>query len=403
MRRSLQFGALAACALIVVACGKTGDTTTTTGASAATNTTTTRAPSAPIVSPALLDAGTYPTKPRPPLGVSGNAGTGALVDSQRMADFVVGPWEVDDKLVDSYLSTYYVINTPDVLRQLGPESIVAAAGQHGLIGGFASARQETDKTAMVNVVLRFADPAAAVAASADMGAAAAKQPIKGVTPTPLSISGHPEAVASTYPFTPQGSDQARATVRSFTPRGPFVLMQFAQSIGGLDTAAGLVAKVIDAQGTRIDQFKPAADLAAVPLDPTGLLARTLPAVANVPAKNAVYGTRGAQHFQSNPVGSESLFDDAGISGVGMGGTNVYQAKDEASAKIVTNAFSQEVSSGGAAPADAIAALPDSHCWAPPKAFYCVAPAGRYAIEVQGAQLSDVHQQLAAQYVMLTST
>lgn len=401
MRRSRQIGALAACALMVVACGKTGDTAATS-ASAETNTTTAQAPPAPVVSPALLDAGKYPTKPRPPLGLSGNVSVGATVDSQRMADFVVGPWEADDKLVNPYLSSFYVINTPDVLLQLGPESISAAAGQRGLLGGFASARQETDKTAMVNAVLRFADPATAAAASAEMGAASAKQPIKGITPTAVSIPGHPDAVASTYPFTPQGSGQVWATVRSFTPHGPYVLMQFAQAIGGLETATGLVAKVIEAQSPRIDQFTPTADLAAVPLDPTGLLARTLPSGSAGTSRNTVYDTHGAEHFQSNPIGSERLFSDAGVSEVAMGSTNVYQAKDEVSAKIVTNAFSHEVSSGGTAPADTVTALPDSHCWTLPNAFYCVAPAGRYAIEVQGAQLAGVHQQLAAQYVMLTT-
>lgn len=397
MRRSLQFGALAGCALMVAACGGSGDT-----AGTATSAGTTQAPPAQPVSPTLLDVGTYPTKPRPPLGVSGTVAAGSVTESQRLADFVVGPWEADDEIINPYLSSFYVINAPEVLTQLGPQPIATAAGQHGLTGGFASARQETDDTSMLNAVLLFPNPVAAAAASAEMGAAAATQPILGVTPTVLTIPGHPDAVASTYPFTPHGSDRARATVRSFTPRGPYVLMQFAQSIDGQDRATGMVARTLDAQIPLIDRFTPSADLAAVPLDPTGLLARTLPAVRATPAKNAAYGTRGAEHFQSNPVGSKSLFSDAGITEVAMGITNVYQARDPASAKMVTNAFSQEVGSEGTAAADTVTALPDSHCWTLPKAFYCVAPAGRYAIEVQGAKLADVHQQLSAQYVMLTA-
>jgi hypothetical protein len=403
MRRSLPFGALAACALMVVACGNTGDTNGT-GADAGTSKTpssTSQAPR-PVVSPSLLDVGKYPTAPRPPLGVAGNPASGALAEAQHMADFVLGPWEVDDKLVGTYLNSYYVIGTATVLQQLGPEGIAAAAGQHGLINGFASARQEPDKTAMINAVLRFADPAAAAAASTAMGDAAAKQAIKGVTPTAISIPDHPAAVASTYPFTATGSDQVRTTVRSFTPHGPYVFLQFVQSTDGLDRATALVAKAIDAQSPVIDQFTPTPDLAAVPLDPTGLLARTLPAAASETAKNAVYATRGAEHFQSDPVASATLFKDTGTTEVGMGSTNVYQTKDEGSALMVTNAFSQEVSSEGTTPADTVAALPDSHCYALPKAFYCVAPAGRYAIEARSEQLADVHQQLSAQYVMLTA-
>jgi hypothetical protein len=37
-----------------------------------------------------------------------------------------------------------------------------------------------------------------------------------------------------------------------------------------------------------------------------------------------------------------------------------------------------------------------------QAFYCLAAADRYAIEASGAQLLDVQQQVAAQYVMLMS-
>jgi hypothetical protein len=81
---------------------------------------------------------------------------------------------------------------------------------------------------------------------------------------------------------------------------------------------------------------------------------------------------------------------------------VYETKDEGSALMVINAFTQEMSSDDMATADTVAALPDSHCYALPQAFYCVAPAGRYAIEARSEQLADVHQQLSAQYVMLTA-
>jgi hypothetical protein len=403
MRRNLQFGVLGACALLVAACGGSGGSGQPGSSSANAVTTTSSAAPRPVTSPSLLNVGKYPTKPRPPLGVSGNPGAGAVADAKQMADFVLGPWEVDGALIGTYLSSYYVIATPDVLEQLGPAPIAAAAGQHGLIDGFASARRDPDKTAMVNAVMRFADPGAATAAAAAMGEASAKQSVMGVTPTVVPIPGHPEAVASTYPFTPHGTQEVRATVRSFAAHGPYVFMQFVQTVEGVDHATGLVAKAIDAQAPAIDRFTPAGDLAAVPLDPTGLLAKTLPAAPSESAKNAVYGTRGAEHFQSDPVSSATLFKDTGTTEVAMGSTNVYQTKDEGSALMVTNAFNKEISSDGTKPADAISALPDSHCYALPKAFYCVVPAGRYAIEARGTTLDDVHQQLAAQYVLLTAS
>jgi len=401
MGRGLKFGAVGACALIAVGCGGSGAGTGQTAAPSPSSTSSTAAPR-PVISPALLDVGRYPTAPRPPLGVAGNPALGAAADAQHMADFVVGPWEVDEKLVGTYLNSYYVLNSASVLKQLGPEGIATAAGQAGMINGFASARQVPDREAMVNAVLRFPDAAAATAASTAMGEAAVRQPVKGVTPSAVAIPGHPDAVASTYPFTANGSTQTSATVRSFTPRGPYVFMHFVQSVDGVDRATGLVAKAVDAQGPAIERFTPATDLAAVPLDPTGLLARTLPAAASEVAKNAVYAARGAEHFQSNPVASQTLFSDTGTTQVAMGDTNVYQTKDDGAAVMITNAFSQEMTSAGMATADTVTALPDSHCYALPQAFYCVAPAGRYAIEARSEQLADVHQQLSAQYVMLTA-
>ena len=74
------------------------------------------------------------------------------------------------------------------------------------------------------------------------------------------------------------------------------------------------------------------------MDPSGLLARTIPATDASTAKNAVYGTRGTMHFQGNPVASETLFKDNGVTEVAMAKTNVYQAKDAAAAVAVTKSF-----------------------------------------------------------------
>lgn len=400
MRRSLQFGVLAVSALIVAACGnstKSADPAPSTAAP-----TTSAAPT--FVSPKLLDVGKYPTVPFPPLGAAGSPEAGAIADAKQMANFVVGPWEIDEKLINPYLDSFYVIDTAAALMGLGPETVAAAAGKHGLINGFASERQDTDKAVLVNAVLRFPDPAAAAAAVTEMGDAAVKFVIAGTTPTSVAIPGHPDAVASTYPFTPHGSDKTRATIRSFTPHGPYVLMQFVQSVDGVDGAAALVAKAIDAQGPSIDQFKAAAPdaLAAVPLDPTGLLAKTLPTTSAAKAKNAVYDVRGAAHFQTDPIASTKLFKENGVSHVVMAKTNVYQAKNAAGAIAITDSFGMEVTAEGTAAAAPVPELPHSHCMGFPKGFYCVAPAGEYAIEARGEQLPDVQQQISAQYVILTA-
>ncbi|WP_447691561.1 DUF7373 family lipoprotein [Mycolicibacterium sp. A43C] len=358
----------------------------------------------PIVSPAQLDAGRYPTVPRPPLGRAGDPKTGAVVDAQRLADHVVGPWEANRELISPYLSTFYLLDTPTTLSQFSPDSVVQRAQGHGFVNGFASAREAPDKHILINAVMRFPDPAAAQAAATDMNSATAEQSVRGAAPVPATIPGHPETLAFTYPFTPTGSDKPWAVIRSFTPHGPFVFMQLAQSVDGLDTAATLVQKVVDLQGPRVDKFSPADPdaLGEVELDPTGLLAKTIPAESNTSStKNAVYDERGAMHFQTNPLESKTLFSDTGVTTVAMAAASVYQARNPGSALMIVNAFSKEILNQGAA-VDAVPNLPESHCATRGKSFYCVALAGEYAVEVNGDALDDVHQRTAAQYILLTA-
>ncbi len=400
LRRISKFSVATVAAAVLVACGGTGDPATTESNPAVATTT-----ESPIVSPSALDAGDYPTAPRPPLGNAGDPGVGAIVEAQRMADHVVGPWEADAELITPYLGTYYLLDAPVALSQFAPDSVAQQAQTHGFVNGFASARQHPDTAVMINAVFRFPDPAAATAAATDMNAASAAQVVRGATPAPAAIPGHPEAAASTYPFTPHESGREWAVVRSFTPHGPFVFMQLVQSVDGLDAATALVQKAIDAQAPRIDDFDPAPvdALAEVPLDPTGLLAKTLPAGAGTAkTKNAVYTRRGAMHFQSNPIGSKTLFTDTGVSAVAMALTNVYEAKSPGLASMVAGSFDKEVTAQGATAAEAVPGLPDSRCFARGKGFYCVAAAGRYAVEVNADLLPDAHQQMAAQYILLTA-
>ena len=78
----------------------------------------------------------------------------------------------------------------------------------------------------------------------------------------------------------------------------------------MDPAIGLVAKTLDLQGPAIDKFR-ATDLsefADISLDPTGLLARTLPVPDKeaTPIQNATYEQRGALQYQSDPARSAKL-------------------------------------------------------------------------------------------------
>jgi hypothetical protein len=361
------------------------------------------APSGPSIDVSKLDVGPYPTEPSQPLGVAGDPERGVLVEAQRMANNVVGPWEVDPSLTGWFGFGATVLPSPDALAQIGPQPFAAAASQHGFINGFASARTAEGQKILLNAVLRFDDAAAAAAAATEFGDIAAKT---GEGVQRAQIPGHPDAQAASYTQTEDATGKRWSAVRAFTPHGQYVFMQLAQVVDAMDAAIGLVAKTVDLQGPIIDKFRATdpSEFSDISLDPTGLLARTLP----VPEKEATtiqdttYEQRGALHFQSDPARSAKLFTDTEMDLVAMARTNVYETKDSPSAVKIVDGFFAELQPTSQ-PAKPVNNLPDSRCLQmKDKSFYCLGAADRYAIETTSDTLLDAQQQVAAQYAMLLS-
>jgi hypothetical protein len=359
--------------------------------------------SAPTIDISKLDVGPYPTEPGQPLGVTGDPLRGVLVEAQRMADNVIGPWEVDAAVTGWFGFGATVLQTAEALAQIGPEPFAAAAGRHNFVNGFVSARTAEGQKILLNAVLRFADPGAAAAAATEFGDIAATT---GEGVQRAQIPGHPDAQAASYTQIEGSTGKRWSAVRAFTPHGQYVFMQLAQAVDGMDQAVGLVAKTIDAQGPAIDKFRATdpSEFADISLDPTGLLARTLP----VPEKeattiqNTTYEQRGALQFQSDPARSAKLFTETGTDLVAMAKTNVYQTKDSASAAKIVEGFLAELQPTSQ-PAKPVNNLPDSRCLQlKDQTFYCLGAADRYAIETTGPNLLDTQQQAAAQYAMLLS-
>jgi hypothetical protein len=361
------------------------------------------APQVPKIDVSKLDVGPYPTQPGQPLGVTGDPARGVLVESQRMANNVVGPWEVDPTLTGWFGFGASVLPNVEALAEIGPETFAAAAGQHGFINGFASARTAPDQKILLNAVLRFSDAGAATAAATEFGDIAART---GDGVQRAQVPGHPDTQAATYTQTQASSGRPWSAVRAFTPHGEYVFMQLAQAVDGSDPALGMVAKTIDLQGPVIDKFRATdpSEFADISLDPTGLLARTLPVPEKdaTPIQNATYEQRGALQYQSDPARSAKLFTDTGTDLVAMAKTNVYETKDSASAVKIVDGFFAELQPTSQ-PAKPVNNLPDSRCLQlKDKTFYCVGAADKYAIETTSETLLDAQQQIAAQYAMLLS-
>ncbi len=349
---------------------------------------------------ALPDPGPYPTTrvapPRSP-GVS----TGTILEGQRMAANVVVPMEVDATLQQLEGPNTGPVADAQALRADIRARRAQIAQSHRFVAGFSSARSTrgaaAPDTSMVNLVMRFADPAAAAAAAAEMVAA---EP----TWRPMPVARHPGAAALAFEM-PRG-----VIVESFTPRGPYVFYQWVQTHKTAAAATELIASTLDLQGPRIDSFVPAdpARLGDLPADPTGLLAHTLPVPppALTPAIG-VYPAQGALHFQTDPVTAAELFSAAGVTAVSLGLATVYQAENETGAALLVDRLAAEAVRNGATPAGGVAGLPNAECVdrgaGPTSAesrYQCFAHAGRYAFSTSAREAREVRQRAGAQYLML---
>ncbi|WP_245843399.1 DUF7373 family lipoprotein [Mycolicibacterium vulneris] len=378
------------------------------------------APAAATV--ALLDPGNYPRRPRAPLGnVSDDAG-GRRVEAQRMADMVTGPWQVDAALIsptNAEIAPTTALPDPGRLSALvRGETITTIAAAHHFVAGFVSGRATPpppkgqagadNPKILDNGVFRFPSQQEAADAAAAMGAAdlGTVRP-GGVWATRLPIPRYPNTVADVAALS--GGFEAE----SFTAHGPYVFFQFAGSKESAAAAADMIAKTLDLQGPSADHFQatPLDQLATLPLDPTGLLARTVPATDPSVNQAAVYPPHGSLHFRSDPVASQAMYDDAGIARVAADRATVYEAVDTTGAQRAADGLVRmDVPFLGYHTAAGINGLPAARCFdrGPDSTdlgavrFLCIATAERYAFKATAAQEVEAHQIIAAQYLMLTT-
>ncbi|WP_155948382.1 hypothetical protein [Mycobacterium sp. URHB0044] len=359
----------------------------------------------------LLNPGNYPTKPLPPMGAAGTPATGAWLDAVRMADFVLGPWEVDPTLLTPSgfaTSPGMMPLKTNALEAVVDDEVAKAGYRHNYVYGYASSRKVEGQKVFYNVVLRMADPESASAAAPEMAQATLDDPPDPVVPTvmaPMAIPGHADAKAVSHSYLNTTDNRTWNVVESFTAHGPYVLMQRASVTDTLGVAAELVARAIDLQGPRIDQFRPTdvAELPNLPRDPSGLLAKALP----VPPKasnvnnNATFGAYAILHYMRDPVVAAKPLADAGVDVAVQGNAWIARARDAAGATAWAEGALKDATGK---PVDPVPNLPSSSCLKSEgdAGFWCVATADRYEFDVWGQQLRDVHQRMAAQYILLTA-
>lgn len=357
---------------------------------------------------ALLDAGNFPTTPRPPLGTAGDTLRGGWAEGRRLAAAVVGPWEVDADLIDYAQIDSGVVKDTDSVNTLLGAPLGDALSGHNLLAGFSSSRH-TDKgayKALLTMVLELASPADAAAAVTAMGAkgAALTMPFdtKPISTQPSPIPRYPNTTALTYQWTAQYPDPGgpRFSVTALTAHGQYVLAQTATSADKADVAAQLIATTLDLQQQAVDTFKPTPpdQMAQLPVDPDGLLARTVaPRQENESISDGIYDAHGALHLTTeDPLHLAALFKSAGVQQVAnVLETRVYQTPDAGAAARLVADMTGPHQVGG------ISGMPKAKCFNETLGYWCVARADRYAFEMQNEQERALHQMMAAQYRLLT--
>ena len=371
------------------------------------------------VTVSLLDTGAYPVTAGHPYGAAGTQ-AGNLIESQRMGDFVSGPWQIDSTL-RALLAVPTLPVDPSLLHDSGtlvdPVPDIAAA--HGYIAGFSSDRKSpgpNPQRSLQNMVMRFGDPQSAVAAVQEIAAKANTDPAG----RPVGIDGHSEASAWAY----TQSDGA-VEVRSYAAHGVYILNQSASADHDFDNgfqARLMIGGALTQQERTIDQFIPTdpGKLADLPMDPSGwLLARVLWAPdGKAPRSVGVYGPRAALHFEQDPVESDALFAAAGLEWTGQRLAKVYQTKTaDGAARIAAKLVEQAKVSPGVKPTpDGVPGLPSAKCFVrssgyaspqdPPTLqqahwhFMCVARADRFAFVTFSLEQKDAMQQASAQWRIL---
>ncbi|MDF0529461.1 hypothetical protein P0W64_03570 [Tsukamurella sp. 8F] len=384
MRRSTSFAAVGAAALMLTGCA-----TTVAGNPVADMN----------ALKAMLDTGSFSTSKRtidPPTEAQARA-----LEARRMLEIVPLGTEIDPSLK----WTNGVASATAVGMKMGFGSGIGNALSGMQLGITVDVKDQSPsqtglpKKDLYTAVVRMRSDADATSAVADPRVMATDDPQFGVTqppkvPVPVSTAG-----AKAFTQTSSDSSQTMAVLA----HGRFVIVVYTR---GLKTAA--VDDFLGRQVKALDGFTPTADdkLTSLPVDRDGVGALTL---APERASFDTYGwstARGLVAAQTSITDGQKDFADAGVDVIGVGGNNVYRAKDAAGAKLLADRFITESKSyyTGATEYN-VGGVPGARCvtWKTVlrTTNYCVVPVGRYMAEYGAIQQAEAKQATSAAYLILS--
>ena len=382
-------------------------------------------PASQEVDLAALDTGTWPTEPAPRFG-SATKDDITKIDGQRMAEFVVAPYEIDPVLTSPQSGPRVVESPRRMVDYLSGDAVKILMDESYLYGFMSPAKEpqpnlrQADRS-LINGAWRFPDPETAKRAATLLHEKALSgtggEPATAVDPATMPGTG--PHMAGALVSRGKGSSMYGDPVatQSFTPHGDYVLYQCAEAPRGQEAwTAETVSKAVAAQGPWIDRF---------PQTPTksqtGGAKPTFPvidqdklliyAVPTPPGDDpggddkAVYGPRGMAHRSSGPAMVEKALTDTGSEHNAVARTTVHRTGDDAGAQTLLDTLTRADAGDGWTPSPAPKGLPTARCLAKDDEDghheTCYVVQGRYVGHAEGTDKREVDQLTSAQYVILT--
>lgn len=378
----------------------------------------------PVIDLAGLDVGNLPTAPKP-LGQVGNReGLAPLVEAERLGNFIPLPREIDPALTSSAWSQVRVFDDPmssafaqrfvDFMSE-GFEGRVDRyrAALKGFVSGFVSSGKSSHTASLSldvdNLVMLYSDEASA-RASAD---ALARTDLELVTTyRAVPVTKYPQAHGLVQTDSP-------GSLHSWFASGRYVIgtqvvdhVMFQLGTGDIPKLVTSVENSIDKIVPAIQRFTPTPpeQWPTMEIDIDNMLARTVRATFDEPTLTGipgVYDRHGGLHISPDPESDVQLFEETGVDRVSYGGGFVYRARDRAGARQIVEDRLEGVSKQYKH-ADSPKNLPVAQCrhlrgdFSYKYQYYCNVSYGRYAAEIFGNQVTEVHQRISAQYALLVN-
>lgn len=361
-----------------------------------------------------LDVGNFRTVPEQ-LGNAGNEREARIRESQRLGDHVALPFEADPSYTqDTWFLLPHVVLDQDALGSLVVNDTFDEVAED-LVAGWVNAwsteaDQEGRNRTMNIAVLAFPD-----AATAEEVGPTLEHDDFTYNPgnEPVAIAKYPSSKAHWRPTV--------SSIGSWTVHDRYVVfvkIDDQLSAPDLPALTSQVEKILDVQLPLLDEFEPtpADELRRIPLDPEGLLGRTLPTDPSSPIRadpDGLYTGRAILSLlQAEPEDLDMLREHE-VDLVSFGDAVVFRTEDAAAAEALWQRWRP---SAEPVPERRIVDPPSGlgdnvECYADLSitqdserilGHLCVLQVDRYTVQVYARQLQELHQKISAQYALLTA-